>query len=181
MNGRVMKFVLVSTLTLLFFMLEPVIGPLLGGATTRAEVLCFPVVAAVIACPGSSAVVLGAFVGLVCDCLAGAAVGPQMAAFALIAAVASLTSRPKSVVGIFVLSFACAAGLEAAIVAIRSAQSGFPLSRLPSAVEMAVPALVTAIVMSGLWLAARQLTRPFARRPLDGGRFVSIGWQRTAD
>ena len=176
-----MKFALVATLTVLVFMLEPVLGPLLGGASLRAEILCFPVVAAVLACPGPPAVILGALVGLVCDCLAGTTVGPQMAAFALIAAVASLTARPKSVVGLFVLSFACAAGLETAIAAIRSAQSGFPLSGLPPAVEMAVPAVVTAIVMSGVWLAVRQLTRPFARRPLDGGRFVSIGWQRTAD
>jgi len=176
-----MKFALVLMLTVLVFLLEPVVGPLFGGATVRADVLCFPVVAAVIACPGSSAVVLGALVGLVCDCLAGATVGPQMGAFALIAAVASLTARPKSVVGIFVLSFVCAAGLETAIAGIRSAQSGFPLSSLPPTVEMAVPAVVTAIVLSGLWLAVRQLTRPFARSPLDSGRFVSIGWQRTAD
>jgi rod shape-determining protein MreD len=176
-----MKFALVLMLTALVFLLEPVVGPLFGGATVRADVLCFPVVAAVIACPGSSAVVLAGLVGLVCDCLAGATVGPQMAAFALVAAVAGLTARPKSVVGIFVLSFVCAAGLETAIAGIRSAQSGFPLSSLPPGVEMAVPAVVTAIVLSGLWLAVRQLTRPFARSTLDGGRFVSIGWQRTAD
>jgi rod shape-determining protein MreD len=181
MNVPVMKFALVVMLTVLVFLLEPVIGPLFGGATLRAEVLCFPVVAAVIACPGSPAVVLAGLVGLVCDCLAGTAVGPQMAAFALIAAVASLLARPKSMVGIFVLSFACAAGLETTIAVIRSAQSGFPLSSLPPAVDMAVPAVMTALVMSGLWLAVRQLTRPFARRPVDGGRFVSIGWQRTAD
>ncbi|HEX4073211.1 MAG TPA: hypothetical protein VHX68_18675 [Planctomycetaceae bacterium] len=176
-----MKFALVVMLTVLICLLEPIVGPLLGGATVRAEVLCFPVLAAVLAWPGSPAVVLGALVGLVCDCLAGATVGPQMAAFALVAAVASLTARPKSAVGIFVLSFACAAVLETAVAAIRSAESGFLFSHLPKAIEIVVPAVVTSIVMSGLWLAARQLTRPFARRPLDGGRFVSIGWQRTAD
>jgi len=176
-----MKFALVVMLTVVVFLLEPILGPLLGGASFRAAGLCFPVVATVIACPGSPAVVLAGLVGLVCDCLTGGTLGPQMAAFALIAAVASLTARPKSVVGIFVLSFACAAGLETAIAAIRSAQNGFRFPNLPAAVDMAVPAVVTAIVMSSLWLAARQLTRPFARRPLAGGRFVSIGWQRTAD
>ncbi len=122
-----MKFVFVSLLAVLAFMLEPVVGPLLGGATYRPDILLLPVVAAVIACPGSPAVVLGAIVGLVCDCLAGATVGPQMAAFSLTAAAASLLPRPKSVVGIFALSFACAAGLETAIAAIRLAQTGRPL------------------------------------------------------
>jgi rod shape-determining protein MreD len=176
-----MKFVFISLLAVLAIMLEPVVGPLLGGATFRPDILLLPVVAAVIACPRSPAVVLGAIVGLVCDCLAGTTVGPQMAAFALIAAVASLVPRPKSVVGIFVLSFVCAAGLGTAIAVIRLAQNGRPLSELPPTVEIAAPALMTAIVIGGVWLAAWQLTRPFSRRRLDGGRLVSIGWQRTAD
>jgi rod shape-determining protein MreD len=176
-----MKFVFVSLLAVLAFMLEPVVGSLLGRATFRSDIPLLPVVAAVIACPGSPAVVLAAIVGLVCDCLVGATVGPQMAAFSLIAAVASLTARPKSAVGIFVLSFVCAAGLETAIGAIRLAQNGRPLSELPPAGEIAAPALMTAIVIGGVWLAAWQLARPFSRRRLEGGRLVSIGWQRTAD
>jgi rod shape-determining protein MreD len=176
-----MRFVFISLLAVLAFLLEPVVSSLLGGATLRPDILLLPVVAAVIACPGSWAVILGGLIGLVCDCLAGATVGPQMAAFSLIASVASLMTRPRSVVGVFVLSFVCAAGLETAIAAIRLAQNGRPVFELPPAIEIAGPALMTAIVIGGVWLAAWQLTRPFARRRLDGGRRIAIGWQRSAD
>lgn len=181
MNGPVMKFVFVVMLTVLTILLEPVIGSLFGGATLRADILALPVVAAVIACPGSPAVALAGLVGLVCDCLAGPRMGPQMAAFALIAAVASLAGRPRSVVAVFVRSFACAAGLETAIAAIRLAGNGRPVPELPPAVEIAGPALIAAIVIGGVWLFAWHLTRLFSRRRLDGGRLVSIGWQRSAD
>ena len=182
MNGPVMKFVLRRDADRTALPCSSrFVGPLLGGATLRAEVLCFPVVAAVIACPGVAGCgsCRSRRTGLRLS--GGGRRGTADGRFRARRRCSQFDDEPKSAVGIFVLSFVCAAGLETAIAAIRSAQSGFPLSHLPSAVDMAVPAVVTAIVMSGLCLAVRQLTRPFARRPLDGGRFVSIGWQRTAD
>ena len=178
-----MRLVFLSLLTAVAFLLEPIVSSEVASATIRPDVLLIPLVVAVVAWPGRSAVVWGGFIGLVCDCLTGPSLGPQMAAFSLVAAIVSLAApRPKSMVGIFLLSFGCTAAAETVLLAIRLALDGRPLVAVPAAAQVAGTSLTTALLISGMWLVARRLTRPLARRRVDAAeRIVSIGWQRSAD
>lgn len=177
-----MKVIVLSLLTALAFLLEPIVGSQIASATIRPDVLLVPLIVAVVVCPGPSAVLWGGLIGLICDCLTGPSLGPQMAAFALIAAIGSLASpRSKSVVEIFLLSFGCTAVAETVSLAIRRALDGRPLVAAPVAVQVVGTSLMTALLIGGVWLVARRLTGPLARRRPEAERIVSIGWQRSAD
>jgi rod shape-determining protein MreD len=176
------KLVLLSLLTALAFLVEPILGSEIASETIRPDVLLIPFIVAIVAYPGPWAVVCGGLIGLLCDCLTGHNLGPQMAAFSLMAVIGSLVApRPRSAIGVFLFSFGCAAGAETVLLAIRLALDGRPLVAFPAAVQVAGTSLTTAILISGVCLVARRLTGPFERRRSDVGRIVSIGWQRSAD
>jgi len=176
------KLVLLSLLTALAFLVEPILGSEIASETIRPDVLLIPLIVAVVTCPGPWAVVCGGLIGLVCDCLTGHSLGPQLAAFSLMAAMGSLLApRPRSASGVFLFSFVCAAAAETVLLALRLALDGRPLIAVPAVVQVVGRSLLTAFLISGVWLVARRLTGPFERRRSDVERIVSIGWQRSAD
>src|ERR1700685_3134827 len=90
----------------LAFVLEPVAASEFAGWGLRPDLPLSVLVAGIIVCPGPAAVIAGGAIGLLCDCLAGSRVGPLMAAFALLAAIGSLTSiRPLSLARVLIFSF----------------------------------------------------------------------------
>jgi rod shape-determining protein MreD len=176
------RLVLLALLTALAFLLEPIVGSEIASSTFRPNILLIPFLVAILACPGPSAVVWGGVIGLVCDCLTGPCLGPQMAAFALLAALGSLVPAPPlSTMGLFFLSFGYAVAAEIVSSAIRLTLVGRPFVPTAAAVQATGTALTTALLISSVWLVARRLTRPLVRRRSDGERTVSIGWQRSAD
>jgi rod shape-determining protein MreD len=176
-----MRGIFLLLLTAAAVAIEPIVSAEVVHAAIRPDVLLIPLLVAVVAWPGSTTVVWGGLIGLVCDCLAGSSMGPRMAIFSLIAAIGSLAApRLRSVTGVFLLTFACAAAAETASLVIRFAFEGRPLVAA-AAVEIAGPALAAALMISGAWLVARRLSRPFARSRVESERSVSIGWQRSAD
>jgi rod shape-determining protein MreD len=175
------KLVLLALLTALAFLLEPIVGSEIGSSTFRPDIPLIPVLVAILAWPGPSAVVWGGVIGLVCDCLTGPYLGPQMAAFALLAAIGSLVpARPLSTTGLLFFSLGYAIAAEFVSSTIRLTLDGRPFVANAVAAQALATALTTALLISSVWLVVRRLTRPLARRP-DGERIVSIGWQRSAD
>jgi rod shape-determining protein MreD len=174
--------VLLALLTAFAFLLEPIVGSELAGSTFRPDILLIPFLVAILAWPGPSAVVWGGVIGLVCDCLTGPYLGPQMAAFALLAAIGSqVPARPLSTTGILFFSFGYAIAAEFASSTIRLTLDGRPFAANAVAAQAVGTALTTALLISSVWLVARRLTRPLVRRRPDGERIISIGWQRSAD
>lgn len=176
------RLVLFALLTALAFLLDPIVASELGGATFRPNVLLIPLLVAIFAWPGSVAVVCGACIGLICDCLAGHALGPQAAAFAILAAIGSLVPpRPLSTSGLLFSLLIEAFAAELVASSIRLTFEGRPFIADAIAPQAAATALSTALLLSAVWFLARSLAKPFVRRPRAAGRAVSIGWQRTAD
>jgi rod shape-determining protein MreD len=176
------RLVLLALLTALAFLLEPIVGSEIGSSTFRPDILLIPFLVAILAWPGPSAVVWGGVIGLVCDCLTGPHLGPQMAAFALLAAIGSLVpARPLSTMGLFVFSFGYAVAAEIVSSTIHLTLDGRPFVATAAAAQAAGTALSTALLISSVWLLARRMARPLVRRRPDDERIVSIGWQRSAD
>jgi rod shape-determining protein MreD len=176
------RLVLLALLTALAFLLEPIVGSQIGSSPFRPDILLIPFLVALLACPGPSAVVCGGIIGLVCDCLTGPCLGPQMAAFALLAAVGSLVpARPLSTLGLLCFSLSCTIAAEFGSSAIRLTLDGRPFVANLVAAQALAPAVSTAILISSVWLVTRRLTRPLVRRRVEGEQILSIGWQRSAD
>jgi len=176
------KLVLLASLTALAFLLEPIVGSEFAGSTFRPDILLIPFLVAILAWPGPSAVVWGGVIGLICDCLTGPHLGPQMAAFAFLAAIGSLVpARPLSTMGLLCFSFGYTIAAEFVSSAIRLTLDGRPFVANVVAAQALAPAVTTALLISSVWLVARRLTRPLVRRRVEGERIVSIGWQRSAD
>jgi cell shape-determining protein MreD len=85
-----MRFLRQATLTAAAIALEPAFHGALAGSDWEPNLLLVPFALALLTGPGPSAVLWCAFVGFVADCLSGAALGPQTAAFAIVAAIGSL-------------------------------------------------------------------------------------------
>jgi rod shape-determining protein MreD len=177
------KFGSFLLLTILALLCEPIVSAEIANPALRPDVLLVPVVVAVVATPGPIAVFCGGLIGLVGDCQTGPQLGPQMAAFALIAAVGSLISlRSKSIVDVFLLSFGCVfLGRAAAMAACRSLDSR-PLGAAAVAGQIAGTAFVTAVSLIGVLLLVRWAARPFVRHSWVGTtRIATLGWSRVAD
>jgi rod shape-determining protein MreD len=181
-NRSMIRLILLLLLTALAILSEPIVNSEVSNPTIRPDVLMIPIMVAVVACPGPIAVFWGSLMGLVCDCLTGPWLGPQMGAFALIAAIgSSISSRSKSIVGVFVLSCGCAFAARIFSLAIRSTSDVTSVFTAPALAQVVGASLTTAILIVGVCFAARRITRPFARRGSEESRIVSIGWQRSTD
>lgn len=177
------KLGLFSLLTILAVLSEPLVNGEIVNPATRPDVLLVPVVVGVVVCPGPIAVVSGALIGLVCDCLTGPQLGPQMAAIALIAAIGSLISlRSKSIVDVFLLSFGCVFLARAAAMAARHALDSQPLAALATAGQIAGTSFVTALSLVAVLLVIRRAARPFVRHSWVGQtKIATLGWSRGSD
>jgi rod shape-determining protein MreD len=177
------KLGLFSLLTLLAVLCEPLVNGEIANPAIRPDLLLVPVVVAVVASPGPTAVVSGALIGLVCDCLTGPQLGPQMAAIALIAGIGSLISlRSKSIVDVFLLAFGCVFLARSAAMAARHSLDSLPFGSLASAGQIAGTSFVTAVSLVALLLVIRRIARPFARHSWVGqSKIATLGWSRSAD
>jgi rod shape-determining protein MreD len=178
-----MKLGLLSLLTVVAVLCEPILGAQIGNPALRPDVVLIPIVAAIVASPGPAAVFAGALIGLICDCLTGPHLGPQMAAFALIAAVGSVISlRPKSIVDVFLLSFACVFLARTAAMAARLSLDGHPFSATATAGHVASTSFVTALSLITILLLVRRVAKPFVRHSwVAKTRFATLGWSRSSD
>jgi rod shape-determining protein MreD len=177
-----LRLIFLLLLTALAILIEPIVNSEISSPTIRPDVLLIPLIVAVITCPGPVAVIWGGVIGLVCDCLTGPCVGPQLGAFGLIAAIGSSSlRRSKSLAGVFTVATGCAVAARIISLATRLADEESFAGAAPALAQIVGTSLTTASLIVGVWFAARQTIRPFARRNAEGARIVSIGWQRTTD
>jgi len=181
-NLSMIRLILLLLLTALALMSEPIVNSEISSPTIRPDVLLIPLIVATVSSPGPVAVLCGGLIGLICDCLTGSCLGPQMGAFALIAAIGgSISPRSKSIAGVFLLSTGCMVAARIVSLAIRSAFDGTSVAAAPALAQVGGTSLTTAILIVGVWFAARRTNRSFARRSHEAARIVSIGWQRSTD
>jgi rod shape-determining protein MreD len=177
------QFGLFLLLTTLAVLCEPLVSAAIPNPALRPDVLLVPVVVAVVAAPGPIAVLCGGLVGLICDCLTGPQLGPQMAAFALIAAIGSLVSlRSKSIVDVFLLAFGCVFLGRAAALAAGHALDPQPFAAAGTAAQIGGTACITALSLIVVLLLIRRVARPFVRHSSVGTtRIATLGWSRVPD
>jgi rod shape-determining protein MreD len=182
-NSTAKKLGWLSLLTVIALACEPIVSAEIGNPTFRPDVVLIPLVAAVVATPGSAAVFCAAVIGLICDCLTGPHLGPQMAAFALLAAIGSLISlRPKSIVDVFLLSFGCVFAARTAAMAARLTFDNEPVSPTTAGAHVACASFVTAVLLIAVLLLIRWAARPFVRNSwVAQTNLATLGWSRTAD
>jgi len=178
-----MKVFAVLLLGVFAFAIEPIVGSQITNDALRPNVILGPLVVGILAWPGPFAVIWAGIVGLVCDCLAGTSVGPQMAAFALLAAVGTFIlpkDRPLSAFEIVLFFFGFLFSAEISSSLIRMSIEGRTVEAVLATRVAAGSAGATTVLFCGFWLAGRA----FARR-LTGWRpippDVSIGWQKSAE
>jgi rod shape-determining protein MreD len=178
-----MKLGLLSLLTVVAVLCEPILGAAIGNPALRPDVVLIPIVAAIVAAPGPAAVFAAALIGLICDCLTGPYLGPQMAAFGLIAAVGSVLSlRPKSIADVFLLSFACVFLARIAAAAARFSLDGEPFSAPTIAGQIAGTSFVTALLLVTILLLVRRAAKPFVRHSwVAKTRLATLGWSHSLD
>jgi rod shape-determining protein MreD len=178
-----MKVFAVLLLSVFAFAIEPIVGSQITSDTLRPNVVLIPLVVGFLAWPGPFAVVWAGIVGLVCDCLAGTSVGPQMAAFALVAGVGTLMfpkDRPLSAFEIVLVCFGFLFSAEIASSLIRMSTEGRTVEAVFATRVAARSAATTTVLIGGFWLAGRALAyRLTGWRPMPPD--VSIGWQKSAD
>ena len=172
-----------SLLTILALSCEPIVSAEIATPTLRPDVVLIPIVAAVVATPGSAAVFCAAVIGLISDCLTGQHLGPQMAAFAIVAAVGSLMSlRPKSIVDVFLLSFGCVFAARTVAMAARLTLDHEPLNATTAGMQIAGTSFVTALLLIAVLLLVRWAARPFVRHSwVAQTNLAKLGWSRVSD
>lgn len=178
-----MKVLAVLLLSVFAFAIEPIVGSQISSDTLRPNVVLIPLVVGFLAWPGPVAVVWAGVVGLVCDCLAGTSVGPQMATFALLAAIGTLTlpkDRPLSAFEIVLFCFGFLFSAEIASSLIRMLIDGRTIEAVFATRMAAGSAGATTVLVGGFWMAGRALVRRLTGwRPMPPD--VAIGWQKSAD
>jgi rod shape-determining protein MreD len=182
-NSTVKKLAWLSLLTVLAVACEPIVSAEIGNPTFRPDIVLIPLVAAVVATPGSAAVFCAAVIGLICDCLTGPHLGPQMAAFALVAAIGSLISlRPKSIVDVFLLSFGCVFAVRSAAMAARLALDNEPVSATTAGAHITGASFITAALLIVVLLLIRWAAKPFVRHSwVAQTNLATLGWSRVSD
>ena len=156
-----MRFALLAIISILAFLVAPIVEREMPESALRPDVLLVPIVAGVAWCPGPAAVVCSGAIGLGCDCLADSRPGPRLAAFALLAAVGSLAlpKRPRSLAAIFVFCFALALTAAAVSSAITISMAHQPLAWRSVCENSLGTALSTAILLTAPRIAASVVWR----------------------
>jgi rod shape-determining protein MreD len=171
-----MRFLFLCLLTAFAVLVEPILSSEVGNPTARPDVLLLPAIVALLVRPGWLAVVWGGLIGLVCDCLTGPCLGPQLAAFAILAAIGSVLSpRSKSLIAIFSISFGYVLAARTVSSTVHRALEALVPIFEPAGGQLLGSALSTAILVAAIWFAARQLSAPFSRRGLERERRPSFG------
>jgi rod shape-determining protein MreD len=172
-----------SLLTVFAVACEPILSAEIGNPMFRPDLVLIPIVAVVVTSPGPAAVFCAALIGLLCDCLTGPHLGPQMAAFGLVAAIGSLISlRPKSIVDVFLLSFACIFSARTAAMAARLTYDNEPLAATTAAAHIAGSSFVTALLLIAVLWLVRRAARPFVRHSwVAQTNLATLGWSHGLD
>ena len=173
-----MRVLSLGILTVFVLAMDPIFISALPGWSARPNVLLVPLAVAVMRWPGPLAVVWGGLIGLCCDCLSGPVLGPQMALFALLAAVGTffIPQRPLTSIEILLFSFGFLFIGLAFSSLVKAWFSGPSPGSATGAGAVAGAALTTALLISVFWVAGRRLLRRAGggRRRARG---ASRGWQ----
>jgi cell shape-determining protein MreD len=163
-----MKIAGLLCLTACMLLVAPIIDREVGQTIIRPNVLLVPMIVGVLYCPGSSAVVTSAAIGLGCDCLADSRLGPRMAAFALLAAFGTflLPQRPRSLLTVLMFAFALTFAAAASSLAISMSGAGQPFAWRNACAEIAGCAVATTVLVAAPRLAAWVLWWSAVRRPM---------------
>jgi cell shape-determining protein MreD len=163
-----MKLAALLSLSACMFLVAPVIDREIGQATIRPNVLLVPIIVGVLYCPGPSAVVTSAAIGLGCDCLADSRLGPRMAVLALLAAMGTflLPERPRSLMTVLSFAFAVTFAAAAFSLAISMSDSGQPFTWRNAWADVAGCAFATTLLVAAPRLVASVLWWAAVRRPI---------------
>ncbi len=155
---RLLFAVMLSTLAVLA---APIVEQACGGRSFRPDLALAPLIICVSLCPGGLAVVCCGVLGLILDCLAGPHLGARVAAFCLLAAVASLAvgrrneSWPRRLFGWWTLLFL--AGAFSQLIAHSSVGGELHVSAV--AIDAALRAVATTILLAAAALIVELLRR----------------------